>query len=288
MDIEQLRQFDAIARCDTISAAAAELKMSQSALSRSIARLESELGVELLERNGKRISIGRDGAVLLDYARAILHEERLLRMAAAECANRTHAITVCTVAPAPLWRLTAIALEHFPAQILTSRLEGQRDVERDMMNGSADLGISMKPVSYPSVRCKHLMDERLSISVPQGHALAEKRRLEPRDLEGQTMFMLERVGFWADAVQSAFPKTDFVIQQDPEVLNKMAANPSALMFTSDAPYQRHNEGRVSIPLDDPCMCASFYLLVSTEATATAQAIFDAAISSASSSEPELP
>ena len=50
MDIEQLRQFDAVATYGTISAAADELRMPQPTLSRSLQRLEQELGHELLSR----------------------------------------------------------------------------------------------------------------------------------------------------------------------------------------------------------------------------------------------
>ena len=50
MELEQMRQLDAIARRGTISAAAEELHLSQPALSRSIRRLERELGQELFDR----------------------------------------------------------------------------------------------------------------------------------------------------------------------------------------------------------------------------------------------
>lgn len=277
MDIEQLHQFDTIVRMKTISAAAGELGMSQSALSRSIARLEKELGVALFARNGKRVTLSSDGAALMGHISAILHEERMLCLAADELSNKTRTLTICSVAPAPLWYLTANVLERFPDQIVTSKLERQEDVERDILNRDADLSISLKPISYPSITCKHLMDEGLFISVPEGHVLAKKPLLVPADLEGQTMLMLEQVGFWANAVKKAFPKTEFVIQQDPEMMRRMEANPSVLMFASDAPYQQQGSGRVKVPLDDPCMHASFYLLAHADAEETVRKVFDLSI-----------
>ena len=54
MELEQLRQLDAIARRGTMSAAARALHLSQPALSRSLARLEAELGQPLFDRLGRR------------------------------------------------------------------------------------------------------------------------------------------------------------------------------------------------------------------------------------------
>ena len=48
METERLRQLEAVARLGTVSAAARELHISQPALSRSLASLEQDLGVELL------------------------------------------------------------------------------------------------------------------------------------------------------------------------------------------------------------------------------------------------
>ena len=88
MDIEQLRQLSAVAELGTVSAAAEHLRISQPALSRSVARLESELGCTLLERTGRRVALNHAGRTALEYARAILHEERLMRIALDDIANR--------------------------------------------------------------------------------------------------------------------------------------------------------------------------------------------------------
>lgn len=153
VNIEQLKQFEAIARAGTMMAAAEDLHITQPALSRSMSRLETELGVKLFERKGRSISLSPEGEAALEYVRSIIHEERLMRMALNDMANKANALLIATVAPAPLWRLTALIIEHFPDQLLSSRIESQQDVERDIMNGNADLGISLKPVHYPSIAC---------------------------------------------------------------------------------------------------------------------------------------
>ncbi|WP_251198593.1 LysR family transcriptional regulator [Anaerotardibacter muris] len=275
MNFDQLRQFDAIARLGTVSAAAESLNISQPALSRSIARLEAELGVSLFERIGRRVVLSRVGNAILEYARAILREERFMMKAIDELTDRAATLMVGTVAPAPLWRLTAITVEHFPEQLLTSRMESQSAVERDIINGDIDLGISLKPVQYPSVNCCHLMDEQLSISLSPQHRLAKRKKLSAKDLAGETFLMAQRVGFWADAVRQALPQCEFIIQEDEAMLLHLAANQNALMFASDARYQQHNNsGRVLVPFDHACAFASFYLLARSDASASIREIFN--------------
>ena len=68
MEIDQLLKFKAIARKSNISQASRDLYVSQQSLSRSLKQLETELGVELFDRNGKHLKINRYGETLLHYA----------------------------------------------------------------------------------------------------------------------------------------------------------------------------------------------------------------------------
>src|SRR6266487_3152998 len=74
MDLLQLRYFQAVARHQHVSRAAAELRVAQPALSRAIARLEAELGVPLFDRRGRRVRLNRFGAMFLARADRALDE----------------------------------------------------------------------------------------------------------------------------------------------------------------------------------------------------------------------
>jgi len=72
MNIQQLRCFVAVAELENMSRAAERLHITQSALSKNIAKLESELGVALFVRNGKKIELNAAGAGFLRCCSAIL------------------------------------------------------------------------------------------------------------------------------------------------------------------------------------------------------------------------
>lgn len=74
MEWQQLEYFQTLARMQHVTRAAESLSLSQPALSRSIARLEEELGVPLFERQGRTIMLNRYGQLLLKRVNRILKE----------------------------------------------------------------------------------------------------------------------------------------------------------------------------------------------------------------------
>ncbi len=71
MDLQQLRYFQAIARLEHMRQSADELAIAQPALSRAIARLETELGVPLFNRVGRQLQLNQFGSVYLECVERI-------------------------------------------------------------------------------------------------------------------------------------------------------------------------------------------------------------------------
>jgi DNA-binding transcriptional LysR family regulator len=72
LDVTRLRVLDALARLDSVTAAANELRCSQSTVSHHLARLEAETGVQLLQRAGRRIRLTPAGQLLATRAAEII------------------------------------------------------------------------------------------------------------------------------------------------------------------------------------------------------------------------
>lgn len=70
----ELHFFSLLARCSSLSAAARELGVSTAAVSKRLAQLESRLGVPLLNRTGRRMSLTAEGKFFLERAQHILDE----------------------------------------------------------------------------------------------------------------------------------------------------------------------------------------------------------------------
>ena len=82
MELRHLRYFVATAADGTVSAAAARLHLTQPGLSRQLRQLEQELGVDLFDRSGGRLTLSRNGRALLPLARDLLERADAFRVAA--------------------------------------------------------------------------------------------------------------------------------------------------------------------------------------------------------------
>src|ERR1700754_3481636 len=72
LDLRQLRYFVLVAEAESLSRASATLSIAQSALSRQIRKLEDNLGMPLLYRHGRGVTLTEEGAKLLSNAKPIL------------------------------------------------------------------------------------------------------------------------------------------------------------------------------------------------------------------------
>ncbi|MDO4242449.1 MAG: LysR family transcriptional regulator [Actinomyces sp.] len=275
MDLDQLRHLDAVARLGTVSAAADELHLSQPALSRSLARLEKELGHTLFDRPGRRLVLNGVGAVALEHAHAVLRQEAALRLAVDDAARRSRALRVGTVAPAPLWRLTALMVERFPGRLITSSMLDVQEVEAGVLDGSIDLGISLRPHGTPGVRSVGLMEENLAVALPAAHRLAHRESVSAAELDGETFLLLEDIGFWRELCDQAFPRSEFVVQEDREVFTQLAQSTDLARFVTDAPFLADPaRGRRVVPIRDAFAHLSFVLLCREDARAEVLEVFE--------------
>ena len=245
-----------------MSAAARVLHISQPALSRSLGRLETELGLQLFERAGRRLVLNDAGRVALEHARQLLRDEQAMRGALEDLVRRTRALRVGTVAPAPLWRLTALMTERFPELVLTSRMLPEDEVEAGVLSGGADLGITLHPAAQPVTRSCLLMVENLSVVLPVGHPLATRPSVGTAELDGETFLLFEGIGFWRGLCDEHFPNSEFVVQEDRAVFEQLTRSSSLPYFVTDAPvFAARPSGRAVVPIHDAMARATFHLLV---------------------------
>ena len=83
MEFDDLRTFVAVAEAGSVSGAARELYVTQSAVTRRLQRLETEIGAPLLDRRTRPVSLTGPGQVVLERCRRLLNDFREVRAAAA-------------------------------------------------------------------------------------------------------------------------------------------------------------------------------------------------------------
>jgi LysR family glycine cleavage system transcriptional activator len=187
--LELLRSFEAAARHLSFTEAAAELHLTQSAVSRQIQQLEQSLGVLLFERRHRAIVLTEAGRVL---QRAAVESLERLRDATARIRTaptlRQVAMT-CTPGFASLWLIPR--LSHFTASHpkVDVRVSASLEVIEDLDRARLDVAVRFVPLSRGSGPA--LFEESvMPLCAPQ---VAAGLR-EPGDLAAQTLLTLDMPG----------------------------------------------------------------------------------------------
>ena len=274
MELEQLRQLNEIARCGTLQSAAERLHLSQSALSRSLRRLEDDLGQPLFDRTRNSMQINAAGRMALERARLILAEERRLRDDFAALAKQERTIRVASVAPAPTWRLSSLVLEQYPTTIVEPDVTSEDEVEARLINGTCDLAIVARELRLPTISSTVFMHEDLYANVPAGHVLHDRESLTFAELDGFSFLVYGGIGFWHDIHQRMLPFAQFVTQPDRTIFLQQVRTSNLLTFTTNAPENtsRH-ESRRAIPITDAEAHATFWLCVRNDAPERVRLLF---------------
>ncbi|MEU9022984.1 LysR family transcriptional regulator [Actinomadura sp. NPDC048394] len=191
MDLEAVRTFAAAADAGRFQHAAAELSITQQAVSKRIAALEKDLGVRLFTRTARGARLTIDGQAFLPHARALLQaEERAL----ASVAPGRRALRVDVIgrrlAPAGLLRDFHRAHPGTPLDVVT--LFDAAAALDAIAAGTIDA--SFRALTTPDrlpagLASARVLDEPIQLVTGPAHAFAAARRVRPADLAGHRIWM---------------------------------------------------------------------------------------------------
>ena len=161
MELQQLKYFMTAAETQHISKAAGKLNIAQPALSQSIRRLESELGVRLFDRKGRSICLNEQGRDLVKTLKPILEtlDELPARMAEKE-ETMKHTIRINALAASRLVTDVVIAYKALHPEI---HFKISQETEQE----DWDVQVSAAAVREESSRSFVAFEEEFFLAVPQ-------------------------------------------------------------------------------------------------------------------------
>jgi len=178
MELRQLEHFLAAAQHGSLHAAAAEAGISQPALTKSIRRLESALGVRLFDRHPRGVRPTVFGDALILHARSLRAELRLAEETLRELRSTTRGLVRVGAGPSMsatlLPRVAARLIEQGHATRLRVRSGLNDSLLAALQNGELDFAITaMPPVAVAGLTHRPLFADRVVVAARQGHPLAE-------------------------------------------------------------------------------------------------------------------
>jgi len=235
MNFQQLRSIREAARCGfNLTEVANVLFTSQPGVSRQIRELEDELGVDIFERNGKRLTgLTEPGKNILGIVERLLLEAENLRRASKEYAGEQSGTlsiaTTHTQARYVLPRVVQTFRDAFPQVRIALQQSAPEHIAEWVISGKADIGIATEGlsqfkelVSFPCYTWSH------ELVVPQGHPLLGLEQVSLEDLATWPLITYD-VGFTGrghidEAFRQAGIEPDIVLTaMDSDVIQQYVA-----------------------------------------------------------------
>lgn len=269
IDLRLLEQLVAFNDHGTLSNAAAKLLISQPALTRSMQRLEEELGVQLFKRTKNKMSLTEAGYYTVSQARQLLKQSLTFEENIHHFVSRQTILYVGASAPGPLYEVQSRLKFLLEQERLICKLNTEKELLNNLLSETYQLVITKKPLANEmsdgrkdSIISKPFFVEELFLSVPENHPLSKKEIIEPEDLDGLTMLLRSRskLGIWLIFVDS-LKHTTFIEQVDDKAFDELinASNLPSFATTISHLYFINIPHRVSIPINMPGAAIPFYV-----------------------------
>jgi LysR family hydrogen peroxide-inducible transcriptional activator len=193
--LKDLRYLVAIADTRHFGRAAERCFVSQPTLSAQVRKLEDYLGVQLIERQPKNLTLTEAGEQIVSRARRILEaSDEVVTLARAHrdpLAGRFRLALLPTVGPYLLPRVSQPIRKAMPRIELRLYEYQTAPMLEKLGAGEIDLGIIALPVSVEGMESRELYSEPFTVAVPDHHALAKRDAVRVEDLKDETLLLLE-------------------------------------------------------------------------------------------------
>ena len=262
IDIYMMEQLKTFAEYGTLSAAAEILNTSQPSLTRSMKRMEDELGVTLFTRSKNHLGLTETGKMAARYAAQLLSVTQDFESRVRAYDRSLHTISVGFCAPVPQSVLTPIINNTFAGMTISADMTGDADFLAKLKNSTYQLAVTHFAPEGPDFYCKKIGHESLYISLMPGNPLAFYPEVHLKDLDGLTILLLSRIGFWSNMHRKKTPNTKYLLQVEDDSFYELASNSDYPVFSSSYFINRGEvfPDRINIPIADDECSTDFYLV----------------------------
>ncbi|NEU26668.1 LysR family transcriptional regulator [Paenibacillus polymyxa] len=196
MDIKALKTFQMIVNYGSFMRAAEALNYAQSTVTMQIQKLESDLGVQLIER-GKKIKLTEAGRMLYEQSLHIVKDMEQLQENMENLQRGTAGdIRIGVTEPTASYRLPEILkrfLTHYPHIRVSVEFGNTPTLSERILQGDVDIALCSAPDLGSELYFEPLFKENFVVLMPEHHPLAEKEYIGPADLQGYRLLITSSI-----------------------------------------------------------------------------------------------
>lgn len=218
--LRQLQVFEAVVKHLNFTRAAADLHLSQPAVSMQIKQLEEGVGLPLFDQQGKKVYLTEAGQELHHYSslvRGLLAEaeEVIEELKGAQRGHLT--LSVASTANYFATNLLADFKKRYPETTFSLDVTNRETLLRQLENNEKDLVIMGRPPRNMPLVTEPFMENPLVIIARSGHPLTERRSIPIDDLQNETFVVRERGSGTRIAMERYFAEQGVVLQTGMEM-----------------------------------------------------------------------
>jgi DNA-binding transcriptional LysR family regulator len=285
MEDHRLKAFCLVVETKSFSKAAEAKFMTQSAMSHLIKNLEDELGVKLLNRTSKTITVTPAGRLFYEYAKQILQLYKKME-------NDVYSIVHKVKGPLPIGASPTAATYLLP-QVFYSFAKNYPEVQIEvsvsnteaiidyLCDGKIDLGIIEGDTKKRTIHFEEIAEDEMVIIASDENPLSKKKPLTPKDLVSQPFIMPETGSGTRELVDNflhalGIKPEDINISMtlgNPELIVRMVQSGTGISFVSKwSVFSAIKEGSINLlHLPGKRLRRKFYLISLYEEPSTVAA-----------------
>jgi DNA-binding transcriptional LysR family regulator len=286
LDTLGVQAFVSIADHGSFQKAADELYISQTAVTRRLQNLEAHLGIKLIERTTRSVSLTPTGSDFLPQARRLMGE---LSNALAEIAESGKArrgnVSIACVPTAGIHFLPKIIQDYavsFPNNRITILDHSSSAVADAVVRREAELGINVAQSHHPELASSRLLTDEFTMVCRDDHPLSSKKSIAWKQLAPYPLIFAGEANANRGVLEQALADRNFKLQLFYEVQRSstalgLVAEGVAIAVVPRLAVQKGAFPRLrAIALVDPVVSRSLVVLVrkAAQLSPAAQALYD--------------
>lgn len=262
IEIYLLEHLVGIAQYQTLAEAAEHLHVTQPTLTRSIQKMEQQLGVQLFRREKNRIYINKNGELARDYAQKILALETQMEEAVKALDRKQRIISIGACAPAPNLLLEPVLRAQYPDTPIKATLQTKEVLYRGLRHGEFQMIVLAEPLEVPKYCCQKFGTEHLRLSVLPAHPCASMKSVSFADINEGSFLVYQNLGVWEDIVRKHMPNARFLMQSEMDAYAEVVNASSLPTFDTNwaSRFYHQSVNRISIPIRDTAAHMTFYAI----------------------------
>lgn len=263
MELLQLRYFQKVAEMESMTKASSFFMIPQPSMSQTISRLEKELGVKLFDRRNGKLFLNERGRNFLRYVNQALQD----------LDNGIAAVTEQAENISGTVKVKIMENHRFILTCIPKFAELYPDVSISVSHGyyedpdvTYDLCVTSRVTYRNMAAYKPLIKENLVLAVHENNPLASKSTASIADLQGQKLISLPRQSSLHTLTLNHCRAHGFdplipIVCDDPYFIRKYISDDMGIALAPAVSWKgRFRKNTVLIPMDDPNLCVSSYLL----------------------------